>query len=689
MTSRSWRHLSTLWRRYRRPFILMSVLLTLFGSVTLWNILRGLPTDQEIQTYRSPETSKVYARDGRLVATLYEQNRSPVGLNEISQPMKQAIVAIEDSRFLEHNGIDFRGVGRAFLANARSLRLDQGASTITMQLARNRFLTNEKSFRRKLREAVLAHRMERLFSKDEILELYLNQIYFGNGAYGIDAAANVFFAKNPSELSHAEAATLAGLVQAPTHLDPFEHPQKARERTEEVLQRMAELEILSPQELEQARVQADAMAFPKSRRRNSADGMLKYPYFSTFAIREAASLVPEHDLYRQGLKIYTTLDFDLQRQAESVIESVIRQSGQGYGVDNAALVLLENDSGAIRAMVGGIGWSDENQFNRAWQAVRQPGSAFKPFVYAQALEMGYSPNSLVVDRPGASSQGWQPQNYDNKYMGLMTLADALRLSRNVVAVDLIRQVGPERVAALASRMGLSGELPAFPSLALGSAEVTPLEMARAYATFARDGETIPTYAVKSVLYPSGDKRAPVMPAVDRALSVETSRQMTAMLSQVVASGTGRAAYVPGYQVAGKTGTTDQYRDAWFVGYTPRYTLAVWVGNDDRSPTYGVSGGTLPAQIFAEVMAIAERDQAPLAFNPPEQTAVFTPVARQQTESSPIRVYDYTEGSQEVTVLTNRPVEYEQASSYDYEVVDASSAEVAPEYDTGEWRYYEF
>lgn len=675
------------WWRHHKPLALFIAAVSMLAGLQFFNYLVGdIPGEEEILSYRSPQTSKVFARDGRLVATLYEQNRTPVKLEEISQPMREAIVAIEDSRFYEHSGIDGRGIARAFLSNLRTMSLGQGASTITMQLARNRFLSNEKTFRRKLREAVLSRRIESLFSKDQILELYLNQVYFGDGAYGIDAAASTFFSKNPSQLTYAESALLAGLVQAPAHLSPFEHLEAAKERQEEVLQRLAELDYLDQAELRQAQSEADSMTFPASHRPAASRGLLKSPYFTTYAIREAAKIVPEQDLYRQGLEIYTTLDFDLQREAESIVSSAISNSGKGYGVDNAALVVIENDTGAIRAMVGGTGWSSDNQFNRAWQALRQPGSAFKPFVYAQVLEDGYHPNSLVVDRPETTRDSWQPRNYDHKYMGVMTIADALRLSRNVVAVNLIKRVGPEKVADLASRMGLSGELPAYPSLALGSAEVSPLDMARAYATFAREGETIATHAVKTIRTPMGESRAPVLPSTDRVLTVETSREMIQMMRQVVLSGTGQAAQVPGYEVAGKTGTTDGYRDAWFVGFSPRYTLAVWVGNDDRSPTLGVAGGSLPAQIFSQVMAAAEAGQAPLAFHPPVQQQVVA----HQWNHTPIRAYNYTDAGQEVTVLTNRSLEYEEVSSYDYDTTDASTVVGgAPEYDTGEWRYYEF
>ena len=673
------------WRRHKSLLSLVAALSLLAGLTGFQLLVGDLPGDQEILSYRSPQTSKVFARDGRLVATLYEQNRTPVKLEQISQPMRESIVAIEDSRFYRHNGVDLKGVARAFLSNLASASLDQGASTLTMQLARNRFLTHDKTFRRKLRETVLARRIEALFSKNEILELYLNQVYFGDGAYGIDAAAATFFSKNPSQLSYAESALLAGLVQAPSHLSPFENPEAAKKRQEEVLQRLADLGYLDTSGLQQARREAASMKFPNSRKSAASRGLLKTPYFTTYAIHEAADIVPEQDLYRQGLEIYTTLDFELQKQAESVVSSVISDAGPGYGVDNAALVLLENDTGAIRAMVGGTGWRADNQFNRAWQALRQPGSAFKPFVFAQALESGFNPGSLVVDRPGTDRSGWQPQNYDHRFMGVMTLSDALRLSRNVVAVNLIRQVGPENVAGLASRMGLSKELPAYPSLALGSAEVTPLEMARAYATFAREGETISPHAVKLIQSPLGEKRTPALPASDRVLTVENSREMIQMMNQVVLSGTGQAAQVPGYQVAGKTGTTDNYRDAWFVGFSPRYTLAVWVGNDDRSPTLGVSGGSLPAQIFSRVMAAAEAGQPALSFNPPQQQVV----AGQWTHT-PIRTYNYRQGQQEVTVLTNRPLEYEEVSSYDYDTTtDSTVVGGTPEYQAGEWRYYEF
>lgn len=665
--------------------MLLTLIVAAVGLGAYRYLSRGLPTDQQILSYHSPRTTRVFARDGRLVATLFEQNRDPAKLQQISKSMQNAVIAIEDSRFRKHHGIDWRGVARAALANLAAGRLQQGAGTITMQLARNRFLTNEKSFSRKFKESILALRMEKLFSKDEILELYLNQIYFGGGAYGVNAAAKHYFQKKASALTVAESAMLAGLIQAPSHLNPYRHPQEARRRQKQVLKRMEEQHFLDGKHYQEAVQQAEAMKFVNEPETASNSGMLKCPYFTTFAIHEASAVVPQSDIYRQGLSIYTTLDFDLQRQAESVVKRAIAEGGAGYGVDNAALVVIENETGAIRAMVGGTGWNLKNQFNRAYQAARQPGSAFKPFVYAEALRMGYSPRSLIEDKPYTGENGWQPQNYDHRYLGTMTLADALRLSRNVVAVKLIEQVGPERVARLAGRMGLPGKLPAYPSLALGSAEVTPLEMATAYAAFAREGETVASFAVKGIYYPSGERVIPERLQPSRVLDQSTARQMISMMKGVVLSGTGTAAAVPGLDIGGKTGTTDAYRDAWFVGFTPRYTMAVWVGNDDHSPTYGVAGGSLPAQIFRQLIVAAVGDQQPLAFNAPDPDQTFTYRPRSYTSKpsdGSIAVYTYDDAGSEVTYITNR------VDDYHYETADYSYQPTPPT-GAGEWRYFEY
>lgn len=661
----------------------------LFVTAALLWLGRDLPAVEELRAYQAPRTSKVYARDGRIIATLYEQNRHPIALDQIAEHSKNAVLAIEDSRFYQHSGVDPRAVVRAAWANLFSGELRQGAGTLTMQLARNLYLTNEKTFRRKVRESLLALRIEKEFTKDEILEMYLNQVYFGSGAYGIDAAAETYFKKNPGKLSVAESAMLAGLLQAPAHLNPFQDTQRAKKRQGDVLDRMHQLGYIGDSEYQDSREESKAMAFDKASR-SDGQGLLKQPYFTTYAIREASQAVPTQDLYRRGLDVYTTLDFDLQKKAESILRESIARSGKAYNADNAAMVLIENRSGAIRAMVGGNGWSVNNQFNRAWQAVRQAGSSFKPFVYAEALEQGYSPSNWVLDRAMKGQASWQPKNYDGKYLGWMTLSDSLRLSRNVIAVQIINAVGPENVAQLAHEMGLSGELPAYPSLALGSAEVTPMEMAQAYAVFARGGETAPLHSVKFLRYPNGEEVPGVPQDTRRVLTKASADHMVAMLLQAVEKGTGQAAMVAGHQVAGKTGTTDEYRDGWFVGFTPQYTLAVWVGNDDRSPTWGMSGGSLPAQIFQQVMTAALIDEPALSFDltypsPQAEAYAFQSASSPTYHSSggDIRAYTYTDSGQEVTLLTNV-----ESSDYNYDSVEQYELDEGS-YAGGEgWRYFE-
>ncbi|MBI3927149.1 MAG: PBP1A family penicillin-binding protein [Armatimonadetes bacterium] len=564
-----------------------------------------LPDVSQLKEYRPAETTRIYSREGQLIATLFEENRSYVKLDKISRPVSQALIAIEDSRFYDHTGVDVLGIGRAGVVNLLSGAVEEGASTITMQLARSLFLTPERSIERKLKEVLLARRIEAQFSKNEILEMYLNEVYFGAGAYGIDSAANVYFGKSPAQLTVAESALLAGLVQAPSAINPYQDLQAARERTRVVLDRMKQANFLTAKEHAAALAQASNLVV----RRNLPavnDGLLKVPYFSAYAIHQLSQQFPRRQLYRQGLKIHTTVDFELQRRCERVLAEMMATLGPDYHADNAAAVLIDNRSGEIRAMVGGRGWSDKNQFNRAWQARRQPGSVFKAFVFAAALEHGYTPDHIVHDRPIAvtnSGGTWAPRNSDGRYMGAIPLRTALKFSRNAVAVQLIQELSPERVAYLAHRMGLPSDLPPYPSLALGAGEVTPLEMAHGFSVIARGGSKPALRAIAVVEDRDGrvvlDRRNEegegmiLMPA--------TAAGLTDMLLEVVRGGTGTAAAVAGHDVAGKTGTTDDLRDAWFVGFTPRYTLAVWVGNDDHSPMWGAYGGTLPAELFRELM----------------------------------------------------------------------------------------
>ncbi len=582
----------------------------------LMHLSLGLPDVDGLKTFTTSQTTRVLARDGQVVATLFVEKRSPVLLAKVSPWLVKALLAVEDSRFYQHGGVDWWGVGRAFFANTWLRRVDQGASTLTMQLARNRFLTQDLSYRRKVREMMLARRIESQFSKDQILELYLNNVYFGSGAYGVAAASRLYFGRGPGQLSVAQAALLAGLVQAPSNLSPLVDARAALTRMETVLQRMRETGVIDADGYNRALEESRRFRFKAHGA--AVEPLLKHPYFTTYVIAQLAHDYSEEELYRGGLVVSTTLDVKLQRLAERELTAIMADSGPGVNADSAALVLIENSTGAVRAMVGGRGWNKKNQFNRAWQAMRQPGSSFKPFVYTAALQSGLTPDSLVDDSP-VTYGNWSPRNADGSFRGRITLRQALRESRNVVSARLCHQVGAATVAELAHQLGVREKLEAHLAISLGACEVSVLSMATGYATIASGGYYHQPIAVTRVsgLDGSRDYRTGLLPLP--VLTPEVSWQMLEMMLGVVRGGTGTAAQIEGVDVAGKTGTTDGSRDAWFVGCTPDYTLAVWVGNDNHSPMYDVYGGGLPARLWQRVMS--QVPQARKRFVSPARSGV--------------------------------------------------------------------
>lgn len=576
------------------------------GLAVFFALTAGLPDVTKLNEYDPAQTTKIYAADGTLIATLFDENRTPVTIEHIAPLMREAIVSIEDRRFFEHAGVDWKGIARAALGNLSNGGVEQGASTLTMQLARRLFLSDERTYTRKLREAVLARRIDRELSKEKILELYLNEVYFGSGAYGIDAAAGVYFGTDPRDLSLWQSALLAGLVQAPSAYSPLVDREAALKRTEEVLQAMESRGVIPPGAREKAMKQALEYRFV-NHGVDGGDGMLKYPYFTTYVISQISEAFPENYIRRGGLSVYTTLDPQIQETAETALRAELQGQGFALGAQTGAVVVLDNKTGDIKAMVGGVEWDTENQFNRAWQAKRQPGSSFKMFVYSAALEAGFNPESefadteAVFDNP--ATQGWKPANSDGRFMGAIPMRTGLQFSRNVVAAKVMAHVGPDRVVSLAHRMGIDQKLPEVISLALGAGEITPLEMARAYSVLPNGGIRRPNLAVTEVR----DAQGKVVKRFDnerartsRALSSSTARSMCEMLRRVVLAGTGTAANIDGTWVAGKTGTTDSFVDAWFVGFTPHHTISVWVGRDDNKPMGRVYGGTLPANVFRKV-----------------------------------------------------------------------------------------
>ncbi|MEW5761989.1 MAG: penicillin-binding protein 1A [Bacillota bacterium] len=586
------------------------VVVTLCGAAcgVTYASLRDLPP-WRMDTFQPGAPSVLYDATGKPFAKLGFENYLPVDFREIPPVVKQAFLAAEDARFYQHHGIDLRAVVRAALTNLARGRVVQGGSTITQQVARNAFLSPSRTFKRKIQEAFLAVQLERHYTKDEIFAMYLNRIYFGEGAWGIGAAAKTYFNKDVGDLTLGEAALLAGLPQAPSFYSPYRNPQAALARRSTVLRLMVEQGFLAPEEAERAGREPLRLKNGMAREEKYA-----YPYFVDYVIQELGKKYGEAVLYRGGLRIYTTLDPRAQEAAERAVgtyanfPSTVRDR-QGVLQPQAAIVVLDARTGGIRALVGGREHAANLAYNRATQAYRQPGSAFKPIIaYAPAIEyLGMTPDSVVNDTAVAFGD-YRPQNYDRRYRGPVTLRDALAYSINVPAVRLLNQVGLERAVAMARRMGITTLDPRREglSLALGGLHtgVTPLQMAAAYAVFAGGGVYVAPTAVTRITQADGTLLEECRPAVRRVMSSRTADAVTEMLRAAVDYGTGTRARITGLAVAGKTGTTDQGRDTWFCGYTERLVGVVWIGWDLPRPMPHTYGGTYCARIWREVMARA-------------------------------------------------------------------------------------
>lgn len=519
-----------------------------------------------------------------------------VPLTDIPDNLIQATLATEDRRFYSHFGIDFFGTARALVENVRAQGVVQGGSSLTQQLAKNIFLSNERTLMRKITEAFLAVWLEINLTKDEILKLYLDRAYMGGGAFGVVAAADFYFGKDVRDLTLAESAMLAGLYKAPTGFAPHVNLAAARLRASEVLDNMVEAGFLTEGQI----------LFAK---RNPANAIVRDAesapnFFLDWVFEEVQDIAEPGE---RVLVVRTTLDSRLQSGAERAVLGNLTASGRAYNVREAAAVLMEND-GAVRAMVGGRDYG-QSQFNRAAHALRQPGSAFKVFVYSAALENGYTPNSIMLDAP-INIGGWSPRNYGRSFAGRVTLTSALARSINTIPVRLAEAMGRDVIVEVAHDMGIRSELPITRPLPLGVAEVTPLDMASAYASLANGGYRAEGYAVLEMRNLNGEvvyDRARDLAPAPRILSADTAAGMNQMLHQVIEAGTARRAQLPGISAAGKTGTTQAYRDAWFIGYTGRYTASVWYGNDDFTSTNNLTGGRLPAMTWQTIMEQAHRD----------------------------------------------------------------------------------
>ncbi|MEG4347938.1 penicillin-binding protein 1A [Microcoleus sp. A003_D6] len=554
----------------------------IYGLWILHTLDKGLPDVNDLSAFNRDGTLTIKAADNTILLQSGPATRDKLKLKEIPELLVKAFIAIEDRRFYKHRGVDYQGIVRSIVSNLIARDLVQGGSTITQQLARVVFLNQERSIRRKVREALLAQKIERELNKDEVLERYLNLVYLGSDAYGVADAAWVFFSKTVDQLTLAEMATLAGLPPAPSEYSPLVNPDIAKKRRNLVLQQMQEGKVITEVQAKQA--MAEPMAVKPSPPKRFK---VVAPYFASYIRRELPRYVSQDALEAGGLTVETTVDLKWQKIAEQVIKNAIEVDGRSQGFEQAALVSMDTKTGEVKALVGGGNYR-ESQFNRATQALRQPGSTFKGLVYAAAMAAGFSPYDGYEDEP-IIIDGYQPNNYGKKFSGWRSISDALTRSVNVVAVKVLIDVGFEPAIKLAHDMGIKSKLSPIYSLALGSSEVNLLELTNAYGTLASQGNFIEAHGITRVINQRGDVIYQANFKPKRVLDKDSAAITTWMLEGVVQDGTGGPAALNDRAVAGKTGTSENVRDLWFIGYIPQVVTGVWLGNDDNYPTWGTSG----------------------------------------------------------------------------------------------------
>jgi penicillin-binding protein 1A len=559
-----------------------------------------LPPVQSLEIPKRPPTIEIVGVDGSVLAQRGEMAGANVTLKDLPSYLPKAFIAIEDRRFYSHYGVDPFGILRAAVANVLHRGVSQGGSTLTQQLAKNIFLTQERTLLRKLQEAELALWLERKYSKNEILELYLNRVYFGSGAYGVEAAAQRYFGKPARNVTLAEAAMLAGLVKSPSRLAPNRNPEGAEKRAQIVLAAMADAKFISD-----AQAQA-SIAHPPVSVKPAGAGTVNY--VADWIGEVLDDLVGQIE---ESIVVETTIDPKLQAVAEAAVIDELAAKSVKFSVTQGALVAMSAD-GAVRAMVGGRNYA-ESQYNRAVTAKRQPGSAFKPFVYLTAIESGLTPETVRQDAP-LDVKGWKPENYSREYFGPVTLTQALAMSLNTVAVRVGLEVGPKNVVRTAHRLGISSKLEPNASIALGTSEVSMIELVGAYAAFANGGFAASPHVVTRIKTLDGKllyARQPDQPS--QVIEPRNVAMMDRMMEETLISGTARKAEIPGWMAAGKTGTSQDFRDAWFIGYTANLVTGVWLGNDDNSPTKKATGGGLPVEVWTRFMRAAHQGVAAAAL----------------------------------------------------------------------------
>ena len=604
--------------------------LTVFGVAFYFYFTHDLPSIESMKNYKPPTVTKIFSEEGEVIGEFFYEKREVVSLDRVPNYLIQAFVAGEDARFFQHKGLDYLAILRALFRNIFSGEIVQGGSTITQQVVKSLLLSPEKSFTRKIREAILAYKIEKYLTKEEILFLYLNQIYLGHGAYGIAAAAENYFGKTIEELNITEAALLAGLPQAPSKNSPYQHPQQAKKRQLYILNRMVEEGFISSTEA------IKATQTPYVIRSKEKPSIERAPHFVEYIRRYLEEKYGKEPLYKNGLQVFTTVDLQYQKTAQEALESGLKEveKRQKYSPGDmplnleGALICFDIETGYVKALVGGRDYK-KSQFNRTIQARRQTGSAFKPIIYASALDKGYTPASIIVDAPIVFEWGdkkWKPKNFEGKFSGPTTLRNALTLSINVVTVKIAQDIGVDYIRDYAKKLGISSPLYHELSMSLGSSSVSLFELTKAYAVFANQGRSFKPIFIKKILDRDGNLLEENLPpfyfeefsAEEQAITPQTAFLITYLMEGVVQHGTGWRARSLGRPAAGKTGTTDQFMDAWFIGYTPELITGVWVGFDEeRSLGENETGARAASPIWVTYMSKILKEKPKKDFSVPE------------------------------------------------------------------------
>ena len=596
--------------------VVLAVGILLAGMISLKLYLMSLPPIRNLNTLKPNIVTTFCASDGEVIKTFAAYTFSNVELSEVPKELVQALIATEDKNFYKHKGYDLLGLGRSMVANVLAGHVVQGASTITQQLSRILFLSNEKTFTRKIKELQVAAQIEKTISKDKILEMYLNNVYLGSGAYGVKGAARIYFNKDLKQLTLAEKALIAGLPQAPSVYSPYHSKDLAKKRRNQVLLRMYKMKYIDKDTYQKAKSEPIKLStMPTMYATNKA------PYFCDYVMKDLHKLgFSEEEIVNGGYKIITTLNYNAQVKANEAIISNLNSWGLRSEKSQAAVFSFSPIDGRILVYAGGKDYS-KSQYDRVTQSARPSGSAFKPFIYTAAIEKGYSPNDMIDDLP-IRIGNWTPKNYGNKYRGPIPLYTALMVSSNVCTARLMDAIGVRPVIQLARVMGITTPIPYDYTISLGSNSVKLFEMTRAYGVFANGGFKVEPYAIERVESSRGTILYEAKKAkTSKVLNINTAATMTAIMKTVITSGTGRAANI-GKPAAGKTGTTDDCKDAYFIGFTPDVVTGVWVGNDDNSKMGELTGGTVPAKIWHDVMTVATASYGNSDFEYPE--IVLTP-----------------------------------------------------------------